>query len=130
MVNINRIIGRVLLSSCIVSGLSACSGDRNPVRDVLVSTGIAPQSPQAQDFVATTRPAALDYKPVGVSAPPRRFNAKSQAEIEAAKAELDALRTVNDGQAAMTRAMGAAVPPVAPVTVPAPVTMPDSTPVR
>lgn len=75
-------------------GLAGCMGDANPVRDQFNAAGIGPKPATAPDFVAASRPAALDYVPVG-SAAPERPRAKSAAEVAALEAELEAVRGRN-----------------------------------
>ena len=90
-------------------GLSACSGDLNPVRDVAVATGMGAQPRKAADFVAKSRPEKLEYVPVGSSAPPRA-SVKAAAAVSAAEAEMDALRAANEARAAEARAAASASP--------------------
>jgi hypothetical protein len=97
--------------------LGACSGDVNPLRDVAVATGMGVQPRQAPDFIASSRPAQLDYVPVGTSAPARPTKAKSAAEVKALEAEMDRSRAANEsaGQAA---AQAGATPPPTPPAIP------------
>jgi hypothetical protein len=94
--------------------LAGCSGDINPVRDVVVGVGVGADRKKAQDFVERTRPAQVDYMPVGVSAPARPIAAKPIAGVKAAEAEMDALRAANEARAAEARQAGATPPPQPP----------------
>ncbi|HEY8382545.1 MAG TPA: hypothetical protein VIL09_10385 [Microvirga sp.] len=96
--------------------LTACAGDTNPVRDVLVSVGAGAQPTAAPEFVQQSRPATLDYMPVGTRAPDRDTAARSAAEVKATEAELDAIRTRNEAAARAAEAAGA-TPPPEPATV-------------
>lgn len=106
--------GAHVLAAVSFLGLSACSGDVNPVRDAVVATGLAGQTKEAQDFVKRSRPANLEYMPVGVSAAPRNVTKKSPDQIKALETELDTVRTGNEAKAAEARRAGAASAPAAP----------------
>ena len=77
-----------------LAGLGGCMGGANPVRDQFNAAGIGPKAVTAPDFVAASRPAGLDYVPVG-SAAPERPRAKNAAEVKALEAELEAVRGRN-----------------------------------
>jgi hypothetical protein len=116
----------LLLLAAGAGALAACSSDVNPVRDVVVATGLVSEPRPAPDFVTQSRPASTDYAPVGVAPPPRATKPKSAADVKNAEAELDALRASSEGRAAKTRQAGqsaasqAAKPPkVAPAAKPA-----------
>jgi hypothetical protein len=93
-------------------GLAACSGDANPVRDALVTTGVGAQPKPAPDFVAASRPQTIDYIPVGAA--PEKTKAKTADEIKAAEAAMEKTRTANEGRAASARALGSNPAPGAP----------------
>jgi hypothetical protein len=116
-----RLSGRVLLVACAVSaaGLAGCSGDTNYVRDVAVATGIGAERKKSADFVENSRPARVDYAPVGVAAPKRAVAAKPAGAVKVGEAEMDALRAANEARAKETKAAGAAVEPPKPPAVPA-----------
>jgi hypothetical protein len=116
-VSTSRLLGRALLIAC-AAGLSACSGDTNYVRDGFVFVGVGAERKKAADFVETSRPADIDYKPVGVAAPKRALAAKGAAGAKAGEAEMDALRAANEARAKETKAAGAAVEPPKPPAVP------------
>jgi hypothetical protein len=82
-----------------VAGLAACSGDANPVRDIATSVGAGPTMAKTPDFVRESRPANLDYLPVGTTAPARPSPAKTADEVKAAEAEMDALKARNESAA-------------------------------
>ena len=79
-----------------VAILAACSGDTNPVRDVFVATRAGPKTATTPDFVKASRPANLDYVPVGTVAPSRPTAALTADQVKATEAEMDATRTRNE----------------------------------
>ncbi len=84
--------------------LAGCAGDANPVRDVAIVSGLTGGEPKAApDFVARTRPAQLDYLPVGVSPPPRRYRAKDKGEVESAESQMNRISRANEARAAQAR---------------------------
>ena len=83
------------------------------MRDAFVATGVGAKPPPAPDFVRDSRPATIDYLPVGVSAPARPVTRKTAAEVKASEAELDALRTAQEAQAAQARELAGAPAPAA-----------------
>ena len=97
-------------------GMSGCNS--NPVRDVATSLGAGPQVAPTPDFVARSRPATLDYMPIGTPVPDRPTPARTAEEIKAAEAELDALRTRNEAAGAAAAEAGK-TPPPEPVRLPA-----------
>lgn len=99
-------------------GMSGCNGSFNPVRDVATAVGAGPQSAATPDFVARSRPATLDYMPIGTPVPDRPTPARTAEEIKAAEAELDALRTRNEAAGAAAAEAGK-TPPPEPVRLPA-----------
>ena len=98
------------------AGVAGCNS--NPVRDVATSLGAGPQVAPTPDFVARSRPATLDYMPIGTSVPDRPTPARTADEIKAAEAELDALRTRNEAAGAAAAEAGK-TPPPEPVRLPA-----------
>lgn len=100
-------------------GLSACSGDVNPVRDLAVGVGAGPPPANTPEFVTRTRPSTIDYIPVGTSAPARPTKARSADEVKAAESEMDALRANNEAAANAARQDGASPLP-APAAGPSP----------
>jgi hypothetical protein len=118
-VSTRRFPGRAFLIACaaLTGGLSACSGDTNYVRDGFVAAGVGAERKKAADFVEGSRPAGIDYTPVGVAPPKRAQAAKHPSTVKAGEAEMDALRAANEARAQAAKAAGAAVeapkPPVA-----------------
>jgi hypothetical protein len=98
------------------SGMAGCNS--NPVRDVATSLGAGPQVAPTPDFVARSRPATLDYMPIGTPVPERPTPARTADEIKAAEAELDALRSRNEAAGAAAAELGK-TPPPEPVRLPA-----------
>jgi hypothetical protein len=87
--------------------LSGCAGDTNPIRDAAVAAGVTGGEPRpAPDFVARTRPAQVDYLPIGQSAPSRRYRAKDKEEVESAEAQMNRISRVNEARAAAARRAG------------------------
>ena len=99
-------------------GLAGCNGSFNPVRDVATSVGAGPQVAATPDFVARSRPANLEYMPIGTPVPDRPTPARTADEIKAAEAELDALRSRNEAAGADAAELGK-TPPPEPVRLPA-----------
>lgn len=99
-------------------GLAGCNGGFNPVRDVATAVGAGPQTAATPDFVARSRPANLDYMPIGTPAPERPTPARTADEIKAAEAELEALRSRNEAAGAAAAELGK-TPPPEPIKVPA-----------
>lgn len=97
-----------------LGALCACSGDFNPVRDAAVYTGVGPERKAGQDFVAQSRPADLDYVPVGRIPPPRAMPAKPAIAVKASETALDAVRTGNEARGLAAREAGSTPPPQAP----------------
>jgi|GEM_PF-2692847 len=104
------------LTLCTSAGLAGCNS--NPVRDVATSLGAGPQVAPTPDFVARSRPATLDYMPIGTPVAERPTPARTAAEIKAAEAELDGLRTRNEAAGAAAAELGK-TPPPEPIRLPA-----------
>ena len=99
-------------AASIFAVLFAVAGcNSNPVRDVAASLGAGPRMAPTPDFVARSRPATLDYMPIGTPAPDRPTPARTAEEIKAAEAELDALRTRNEAAGAEATELGKTPPP-------------------
>jgi hypothetical protein len=103
---------RALVLCATAAALASC-GETNLMRDAAYATGIATPPKEAPEFVRQSRPAKLDYLPVGVSAPPREATYKSKGAVTAAEAELDAARTGNEAKGAEARQAGATPVPTA-----------------
>ena len=87
-------------------GLQACSPDAGALQGSL-----AAGSPAPADSVASSRPDKLDYIPVATPGTGPGPAARTAAEIAAAEAEMEALRTRNEARgAAIRHAAGAAKP--------------------
>ncbi|WP_201837585.1 hypothetical protein [Microvirga zambiensis] len=108
----------IALAMLAASGVAGCNGSFNPVRDVASSLGAGPQSAATPDFVARSRPANLEYMPIGAPIPERPTPARTADEIKAAEAELDALRTQNEAAGAAAAELGN-TPPPEPIKLPA-----------
>ena len=108
----------IALAMLAASGVAGCNGSFNPVRDVATAVGAGPQLATSPDFVARSRPANLEYMPIGTPTPGRPTPARTADEIKAAEAELDALRTQNEAAGAAAAELGK-TPPPEPVRLPA-----------
>jgi hypothetical protein len=118
-----RLSGRpfpITLAVCGLAALAGCSGDTNWVRDAAVWSGVGAERKPAPDFVVQSRPATSDYVPVGV-APPKREQAKAQPTVKAVEAEMDAIRTTNEGRGTEARQFGTATPAAQPPVLPPPI---------
>ncbi|WP_048707717.1 hypothetical protein [Microvirga massiliensis] len=94
----------------VVPFLGGCSGDANPVRDIVAAVGGGPPPAETPDFVASTRPEKLDYIPVGT--PDRRKTpARTADEVKAVESELDTVRSRNEAAAQAAREAGATPAP-------------------
>jgi hypothetical protein len=102
-----RLLPPAVLATAVATALAGCMSDANPVRDQLNAVGIGPKAVTAPDFVAGSRPATLDYVPVGSSAPPRP-RAKTAGEVKALEAELEAARGRNAARGGVRAASGTA----------------------
>jgi hypothetical protein len=109
------VVGLTILATVCLSG---CNGSFNPVRDVATAVGAGPQLAATPDFVARSRPADLEYMPIGTPAVERPTAARTADEIKAAEAELDALRTRNEAAGAAAAELGK-TPPPEPIKLPA-----------
>ena len=93
-----------VVAGLLAFGLGGCSGDGNLVRDVAVASGVTGSEPRpAPDFVSRTRPASVEYLPVGTPAATRATRAKDKAAVGGAEAEMDALRRRNEARGAVAR---------------------------
>jgi hypothetical protein len=100
------------LCAALVTTLVGCAGDTNPVRDAFVAAGLGAQRRKAPEFVEKSRPAAMEFAPVGIAQPKRGVAAKPKSGVAAAEAEMDAIRAKNEAKAKDARAVGATVGPV------------------
>ncbi len=106
-------------SFCIAAMILLAGCNSNPVRDAFAGVGAGPPPDQAPEFVQRSRPAQLDYIPVGRAAPERATTARTADEVKAAEAELERVRSRNE--AARNRAIEAgSTPPPEPATADAP----------
>ena len=113
-----RLSGPVLLIACAAAGLAGCSGDTNYVRDGFVAVGMGAERKKAADFVEQSRPADVDYTPVGVAQPKRAVAMRGRGGAKAGEDEMDAIRAANEAKAKETRAAGATIEAPKPVVVP------------
>lgn len=103
----------------VLLGLGGCAVDSNPVRDMALAAGITGGEPKpAPDFVTRSRPASLDYTPIGVAPPPRRLRAKGKEEVAGAEAAMNELRSSNEARGTQARRAGATPAPAAPTPEP------------
>lgn len=72
---------------------------------------------ETPDFVARSRPDALDYMPIGDAQPGRQTPARTPEEIKAAEAEMDSLRARNEAAGAAAARLGG-TPEPEPVILP------------
>ncbi|GGC71496.1 hypothetical protein [Chelatococcus reniformis] len=87
------------------------------VKGVAKATGFATDSPKSTEFVAASRPARIDYMPVGIAQPARPTPPKSAAEVQALQKNLEDTRTANTEAGRSAQAAGqtpAPTPAVAP----------------
>jgi hypothetical protein len=70
------------------------------------------QRRKAPEFVEKSRPAAMEFAPVGIAQPKRGVAAKPKSGVAAAEAEMEAIRAKNEAKAKEARAVGATVGPV------------------
>jgi hypothetical protein len=95
--------------------LPGCTTDGNPVRDTAAAVGLGPTIAPAPEFVERSRPAKLDYIPVGTAGSGRPTPARTTDEVKAAEAELEAIRASNEAAAQAAREVGAAAAVPVPV---------------
>jgi hypothetical protein len=105
------------VTALVVANAAGCAEGSNPTRDLFASVGAGPKTADAPDFVASSRPAKLDYMPVGTSQAGRQTPARTAEEVKAAEAELDALRAQNEAAGAEAAKLGG-TPPPQPVPLP------------
>ncbi len=89
---------------------------RNPIKSVVETVGFATTAPEPQDFVKATRPATLEYMPVGITPPARSLKPKKAEEVKKMEDELLATR---DRNAAVGGVPVESSPPTAKFRVPA-----------
>jgi pyruvate/2-oxoglutarate dehydrogenase complex dihydrolipoamide acyltransferase (E2) component len=107
---VSRLTVQILVAGALLAA-AGCTGDTNPVRDLVVGVGAGPEPAATPDFVRTSRPSRIDYIPVGTrdagpQAPPRTAD-----QVKAEEAALDAVRTANEAAAARAAAAGGSEPP-------------------
>ena len=91
----------------------------SPVKSVVEKVGFATTAPEPQGFVKATRPATLDYMPVGITPPARSLKPKKADEVKKMEDDLIATRDRN-------AAVGGV--PVAPSTTTPKVSVPGKKP--
>ena len=67
----------------------------NPIKSVVETVGFATTAPEPQGFVKATRPATLEYMPVGITPPARSLKPKKADEVKKMEDELMATRDRN-----------------------------------
>ena len=110
--------GLFLVGALACAALAGCAPDTNPIRDVFVATGVGAERKKPVEFVEKSRPASVDFTPVGVAPPKRAVVAKPKSGVTAAEAEMDAYRTANENKAKEAKAVGATVQPLQRPVVP------------
>ena len=101
---------RCILCAALVATLVGCAGDTNPVRDAFAAgVGAAEEGTGVR---RESRPAAMEFAPVGIAQPKRGVAAKPKSGVAAAEAEMEAIRAKNEAKAKEARAVGATVGPV------------------
>jgi hypothetical protein len=118
-----RLSGRrlpFLLAGFVLPALPGCSSDTNWVRDAAVWSGVGAERKPAPEFVVQSRPATVDYVPIGV-APPKREPAKAASTVKAVESEMDTIRTTNEGRGSEARRSGEATPAAQPPVLPPPI---------
>lgn len=111
----------------VVANVGGCAEGSNPAKDIAVSLGAGPKAAETPDFVARSRPQALDYMPIGTAQAGRATPARTADQIKAAEAELDALRAQNEAAGAAAAELGK-TPAPQPAKVPAARTTRPKTP--
>lgn len=107
-----RRLSMATLAAAAAIGLSACGGDLNPVRDVLVGVGVGPQTREAPDFVTESRaPGGATYVPIGLVPPERELAPKTAEEVAEAEEELRRLVETNAARAAAARRLSVSPAP-------------------
>jgi hypothetical protein len=121
--HVTRLSNFLLYSALICLGVSvgACTStapqstapeESGLVKQVVQLGGFATPTPNnAPDFIATSRPAQTEYVPVGTSAPARPVRAKTAAEVEKAKADLNQTRSTNEAQGESAKTLGTSAAP-------------------
>lgn len=107
-------VGLTLLA---VANVAACMDGSNPTRELVTSISGGPRMAETPDFVQRSRPASLDYLPIGVDPPARPTPARTAEEIKAAEAEMEAVRARNEAAGAAAARLGG-TPPPEPVILP------------
>lgn len=114
MLNILRKSMSVSASLLFVLACTGCASN-GPVRGAAVATGFAAKDTSSADFVAQSRAAQLDYKPVGVKPPERDHAPLNKEELDELKGALEVRRASNEAEAAAARSLSKtpmAQPPV------------------
>lgn len=97
------------LFGCALAGLAAagCSDGTKGVAEV---AGLATTAQESKTFVRESRPAALEYIPVGSSIT-RQAPRKQVSDFKALEAELDAARAANEAAGTRAKTLGATPAP-------------------
>jgi hypothetical protein len=107
---VSRLTARSLVVAALLAA-AACTGDVNPVRDLVVRAGAGPEPAKTPDFVTASRRRSTDYLPVGTSAPARPTPARTADQVKAEEAALDAVRSANEAAAAEAAQAGGSEAP-------------------
>ncbi len=107
----------VAFTMLVMANVAGCANGSNPTRDAFAAVGAGPTLAPTPDFVASSRPASIDYMPVGTAQPGPPVAARTAEEVKAAEAELDALRARNEAAGATAAQLGG-TPAPQPVTLP------------
>jgi hypothetical protein len=89
--------------------LGACGADEG-FKGVAEAAGMATTPQESKSFVRETRPAELEYIPVGTSVT-RAAPRKPVGDYKAIEAELEAKRSANEAAGNTAKALGATPPP-------------------
>jgi hypothetical protein len=107
--------GIVSLGGLALLALAGCA-DGGPAKGAARVVGFAWDAPESKEFVRDTRPAQLEYIPVGTKIE-REARKLTPAEFSAIERELDDARARNEAAGAEAKAAGA-TPPPAPIKLP------------
>ncbi len=100
---IGALMAMATLSGCATTATETKTGG-DPLRSLAVWAGFATNAEEPADFVKATRPATLDFTPVGVTPAGPKKNARklTPEELKALEAELEAARAKNEAVGSVT----------------------------
>jgi pyruvate/2-oxoglutarate dehydrogenase complex dihydrolipoamide acyltransferase (E2) component len=122
---VSRLIVQILAAGVLLS-VAACTGDTNPVRDLVVGVGAGPEPAATPDFVTASRPRSIDYIPVGTRTAGPPTPPRTADQVKAEEAALDAVRTANEVAAARAAEAGGSEPPEPATAKPTPAKAPPT----